>query len=56
METITKKTILVEFEGKKYVLPDDTSLGTFMTHLGLSENTPVKMIVTKDGFKITPQG
>jgi hypothetical protein len=56
METITKKTVLVEFEGKRYVLPDDLTLGTFMIHLGLSENTPVKMIVTKDGFTLIPQG
>ena len=55
METITKKTVSVEFDGKKYVLPDDVTLGMFLVHLGLSEDTPVKMITTKEGFSLIPQ-
>ncbi|MEO9307121.1 MAG: hypothetical protein ABI342_02265 [Nitrososphaera sp.] len=54
METVTKKTTLIEFEGKKHVLPDDITLGTFLVMLGLSEETPVKMIATKEGFLLIP--
>ena len=55
METITKKTVSVEFGGKKYVLPDDITLGVFLVHLGLSEDTPVRMIITKEGFSLIVQ-
>jgi hypothetical protein len=55
METITKKTVSVEFDGKKYVLPDDVTLGMFLVQLGLSDETPVKMITTKEGFSLIPQ-
>ena len=55
METITKKTVSVEFDGKKYVLPDDVTLGMFLVQLGLSGDTPVKMITTKEGFSLIPQ-
>ena len=55
METITKKTVSVEVDGKKYVLPDDVTLGMFLVQLGLSEDTPVKMITTKEGFSLIPQ-
>ncbi|MDE1724887.1 MAG: hypothetical protein KGH76_03190 [Thaumarchaeota archaeon] len=54
METITKKTTLIEFEGKKHVLPDDVTLGAFLVMLGLSEETPVKIMITKEGFLLTP--
>ncbi len=50
MEIITKKTISVEFEDKKYVLPDEVTIGVFLVQLGLSEDTPVKITVTKEGF------
>jgi len=55
METITKKTVSVEFDGKKYVLPDDITLGMFLVQLGLPDETPVKMITTKEGFSLIPQ-
>ena len=55
METITKKTVSVEFDGKKYVLPDDVTLGMFLVQLGLPDETPVKMITTKEGFSLIPQ-
>ncbi|MFZ0185156.1 MAG: hypothetical protein WBV92_01825 [Nitrosotalea sp.] len=55
METITKKTVSVEFEGKRYVLPDEVTIGMFLVQLGLSEDTPVKMTVTQEGFVLVPQ-
>lgn len=55
METIIKKTVSIEFEGKKHVLPDDITLGTFLVNLGLPEDTPVKMMITKEGFLLVPQ-
>ena len=55
METITKKTVSVEFEGKRYVLPDVVTIGMFLREFGLSEDTPVKMTVTKEGFVLVPQ-
>ena len=55
METITKKTVSVEFEGKRYVLPDEVTIGMFLREFGLSEDTPVKMTITKEGFLLVPQ-
>ena len=55
METITKKTVSVEFDGKRYVLPDNVTIGMFLVQLGLSENIPVKMMTTKEGFSLIPQ-
>jgi hypothetical protein len=55
METITKKTVSVEYGSKKYVLSDDITISTFLVQLGLSEDTPVRMKSTKDGFLLIPQ-
>ena len=55
METIIKKTVSIEFEGKKHVISDDVTVGTLLTNLGFSEDTPVKMMLTKDGFLLVPQ-
>jgi hypothetical protein len=55
METITKKTVSVEFNSKKYVIPDDLNLGMFLVQIGLSEDTPVKMVATKEGLLLIPQ-
>jgi hypothetical protein len=55
METITKKSVSVEFEGKRYVLPDEVTIGMFLREFGLSEDTPVKMTITKEGFLLVPQ-
>ena len=55
METITKKTVSVEFEGKMYVLPDQVTIAMILREFGLSEDTPVKMTMTKEGFLLIPQ-
>ncbi|MDE1844221.1 MAG: hypothetical protein KGI10_02700 [Thaumarchaeota archaeon] len=55
MEAITKKTVSIEFAGKKHVLPDDITVGMILVHLGLPEDTPVRMTTTKEGFVIVPQ-
>ncbi|CUR51487.1 protein of unknown function [Nitrosotalea devaniterrae] len=55
METITKKTVSIEFEGKKHVLPDDFTVGMFLAQIGLPEDTPVRMQTTREGFLIIPQ-
>ncbi|HEX5457882.1 MAG TPA: hypothetical protein VFX64_05795 [Candidatus Nitrosotalea sp.] len=55
METITKKTVSIQFDDKKYVLPDDVTVGMFLTQIGLPEDTPVRMVTTKDGFLMVPQ-
>ena len=55
METITKKTVSIEYDGKKHVLPDDVTVGMFLAQIGLPEDTPVRMQTTKEGFLIIPQ-
>jgi hypothetical protein len=55
METITKKTVSIEYEGKKHVLPDDVTVGMFLAQIGLPEDTPVIMKTTREGFMIIPQ-
>ena len=55
METITKKTVSIEFEGKQYVLPDEVTISHFLVQLGLPEDTPVKMTVAKEGFLLVTQ-
>ena len=55
METITKKTVSVEFHGKRYTLPDDITVGMILVQMGLPEDTPVRMTTTKEGFAIIPQ-
>jgi len=53
METIIKKTILVEYESNKYSIPDDATFETILMQLGLAKDTPVRMTWTKNGFLIT---
>ena len=55
METITKKTVLIEFEGKRHVLSDDATIAMFLVQIGLPENTPVIMKTVKEGFLVIPQ-
>lgn len=55
METITKKTVSIEFEGKKHILPDDITVGMILVQIGLPEDTPVRMTTTKEGFLLVPQ-
>ena len=50
MEALTKKTVSVEFEGKKYVLQDDMTIEEFLIDLGLPKDKTVKLQITKDGF------
>ena len=53
METVSKKTVAIEFEGKKYVLQDDLTLSDFMTNLNLPENNLLILRTTKEGFALT---
>ena len=55
METIIKKTVSIEFQGKRCTLSDDITIGMILVHLGLPEDTPVRMTTTKEGFLIIPQ-
>jgi hypothetical protein len=50
LEVITKKTVLIEFEGKKYALLDDMTIEEFLIDLGLPKDKPVTLRTTKDGF------
>ena len=50
MEALTKKTVSVEFEGKKYVLHDDMTIEALLMDLGLPKNMTVTLKTTKDGF------
>ena len=53
VETVSKKTLAIEFEGKKYVLAEDVTLSDFMTNLNLPENKLLILKSTKDGFVLT---
>ena len=55
MEALTKKTISIEFEGKKYALPDDATLEDFLIQLGLPKESCIKLQATKEGFVLIPQ-
>ena len=50
MEALTKKTISIEFEGKKYVLLDDMTVEEFLIDLGLPKDKMITLKTTKDGF------
>ena len=50
MEALTKKTVSVEFEGKKYALENDMTIEEFLMDLGLPKDKPVVLKSTKDGF------
>jgi len=54
METLTKKTISIEFQGKKYALPDDATLEDLLTQLELPKEGAVRLQVSKDGFVLMP--
>ena len=49
METISQKTVSIEFEGRKYIIQGDITLHDFLSNLGLSNKTPVILKSTKDG-------
>jgi sulfur carrier protein ThiS len=50
MEALTKKTVSIEFEGKKYALPDDATLEDFLIQLGLPKGKHIQLRATNDGF------
>ncbi|HSD05130.1 MAG TPA: hypothetical protein VLB45_05185 [Nitrosopumilaceae archaeon] len=52
METLTKKVVSIEFEGKKYVLPDELTLESFLSSLGFDDNDLVLIRPTKDGLSL----
>ena len=50
MEALTKKTVSIEFRGKKYALPDDATLENLLTQLDLPKDGTVRLHANKDGF------
>jgi len=50
MEALTKKTISIEFGGKKYALCDEMTIEEFLTDLGLPKDKNVTLKMTKDGL------
>jgi len=50
MEALTKKTVSVEFEGKKYALQDDSTVEDLLVQLGLPKDKTITFQVSKDGF------
>ncbi len=50
MEAVTKKTIMIEFEGRKHVLPDDSTIEDLLIQLGLAPDMPVRLEVKGGGF------
>ncbi len=54
MEALTKKTVSIEFEGKKYVLQDDSTIEDLLVQLGLPKDTTIRLQVSKDGFVLIP--
>ncbi len=52
METLTKKTTTIEFEGRKYTLQDEITLDEFLSELGFPKNNTVSIKATKEGLKL----
>jgi sulfur carrier protein ThiS len=50
LEVITKKTVSIEFDGKKYALSDDMTVEEFLIDLGLPKDKMITLKATKDGF------
>ncbi len=55
METIIKKTVSIEYAGTKYPVSDEITISSILAQIGLPEDTPVRMVPTKEGFIIIPQ-
>ncbi|HLC24090.1 MAG TPA: hypothetical protein VJJ25_00480 [Nitrosopumilaceae archaeon] len=53
METISKKVVLIEFGGKKYMLSDEMTIENFLSSLGFDDNELVLLKPTRDGFALT---
>jgi len=54
MEALTKKTVSIEFEGRKYVLQDHMTVEDLLVQLGLPRDKTVRLQVSKDGFVLIP--
>ena len=50
MELLTKKTVSIEFEGKKYALAEDETIEEFLMDMGLPKDKTITLRTTKDGF------
>jgi sulfur carrier protein ThiS len=50
LEALTKRTVSIEFEGKKYTLSDDMTVEEFLIDLGLPKDKMITLKATKDGF------
>jgi len=50
MEAVTKKTFLIEFEGKKYALQEDLTVEDLLVQLGLPKGKTVRLQVSREGF------
>ncbi|MDE1862497.1 MAG: hypothetical protein KGI33_06255 [Thaumarchaeota archaeon] len=50
MEALTKKTVMVEFEGKKYALSEDLTIGDLLASLGKPVDMPVRLQSREGGF------
>ena len=50
MEALTKKTVSIEFEGKKYALQDHMTVEDLLVSLGLPKDKTVRLQVSHDGF------
>ena len=55
MESITKKTVSIEFQGKKYALPDDVTVEDLLAQIGLPNEAIVTLHATRDGFILISQ-
>lgn len=55
METVTRKTISVEFQGEKYSLQDDATISDLLAHLGLPKDMPVRLVSKGGGFVLVLQ-
>lgn len=53
LETITKKTVSIEFEGKEYVLTDEITLDMFLAQLGLPQDMPILLKPAQNGFSLS---
>jgi hypothetical protein len=50
LEALTKKTVSLEFEGRKYALSDDMTIEQFLIDVGLPKDKTITLKITKDGF------
>jgi sulfur carrier protein ThiS len=55
MEAVTKKTISIEFQGKKYALQDDSTIADLLDYLGLPKGKTVRLQSKSDGFVLILQ-